>query len=64
LSFDFRTKFKIAKEKDGVFSFWGHSCEIQNEDMWQDFEALIERMSSEANIEWSFINDLFVKDFS
>ena len=61
LSFDFWTRLKIAKERDGVFSFWGHSCEIKNEDMWQDFEALIEKMSSEANIEWSFITDLFVK---
>jgi len=61
LSFDFLSKLKIAKERDGIFSFWGHSCEIKNEDMWQDFEALIARMSSEANMEWSFITDLFAR---
>jgi peptidoglycan/xylan/chitin deacetylase (PgdA/CDA1 family) len=62
LSFDFWSKFEIAKERDGVFSFWGHSCEIKNEGMWQDFEAVIEKMSSEANIEWSFITDLFISE--
>jgi peptidoglycan/xylan/chitin deacetylase (PgdA/CDA1 family) len=62
LSFDFWPKFKIVKEMDGVFSFWGHSCEIKNEAMWQDFEAMIERISSEANIEWSFMTDLFISE--
>ena len=30
--------------------------------MWQEFEAMIEKISSDAKTEWSFINDLFVKD--
>jgi hypothetical protein len=32
---------------------------MTNEAMWQDFEAVIEKISSDANTEWSFINDLF-----
>ena len=64
LSFDFWTRLKTAKERDGVFAFWGHSCEIRNEDMWQDFEVLIAKISADANVEWSFITDLFVKKSS
>jgi peptidoglycan-N-acetylglucosamine deacetylase len=64
LSFDFWPRFNIAKERNGIFSFWGHSCEIKNEAMWHDFEAMIEKMSSETNVEWSFINDLFIRDAS
>ena len=63
LSFDFWPKFKIEKERDGIFSFWGHSCEMTNEAMWQDFEVMIEKISSDANTEWSFINDLFTSEF-
>jgi peptidoglycan/xylan/chitin deacetylase (PgdA/CDA1 family) len=60
LSSDFWPRFEIAKERDGVFSFWGHSCELRNEAMWQDFEVIIEKISSDASAEWSFITDLFI----
>jgi hypothetical protein len=60
LSSDFWPKFKMAKERDGVFSFWGHSCEMISEAMWHDLEGMIERIASDASAEWSFINDLFI----
>jgi peptidoglycan/xylan/chitin deacetylase (PgdA/CDA1 family) len=63
LSFDFWPRFNDAKERNAVFSFWGHSCEMTNEAMWQDFEVMIEKISSDANTEWSFINDLFTSEF-
>jgi peptidoglycan-N-acetylglucosamine deacetylase len=64
LSSDFWPRFNDAKRRNAVFSFWGHSCEIKNETMWQEFEAMIEKISSDPNTEWSFINDLFTGDFS
>ncbi|MGZ3578916.1 MAG: polysaccharide deacetylase family protein [Syntrophales bacterium] len=64
LSFDFWARFNEAKGRNAVFSFWGHSCEIISEAMWQDLAAMIEKISSEASAEWSFITDLFVRDLS
>lgn len=64
LSSDFWPMFNDAKGRNAVFSFWGHSCEIKNEHMWHDFEEMIGKITSDASAEWSFINDLFVKDLS
>jgi hypothetical protein len=47
-------------KSDSVFAFWGHSCEIINETMWKDFEAMIEKISSDPKTQWSFIADLFM----
>ncbi len=60
LSPDFWRRFNDARKSDGVFSFWGHSCEIINETMWKDFEAMIEKISSDPKTQWSFIADLFI----
>ncbi|MGO9136866.1 MAG: polysaccharide deacetylase family protein [Syntrophales bacterium] len=64
LSSDFWPRFIDAKGRNALFSFWGHSCEMTSEVMWHDLAAMIERISSDASAEWSFINDLFVKDSS
>jgi peptidoglycan/xylan/chitin deacetylase (PgdA/CDA1 family) len=63
LSPDFWVGFNNAKKSNGVFSFWGHSCEITNENMWRDFEVKIENISSDQETEWSFITDLFMNDY-
>jgi peptidoglycan/xylan/chitin deacetylase (PgdA/CDA1 family) len=62
LSPDFWRRFNDARNSDSVFSFWGHSYEIINEIMWKDFEAMIEKISSDPKTQWSFIADLFVND--
>ncbi|HVO65304.1 MAG TPA: polysaccharide deacetylase family protein [Syntrophales bacterium] len=60
LSPNFWSKFDEARRGSGVFSFWGHSCEIANEGMWKDFEATIKKISSLTETQWSFITDLFM----
>jgi peptidoglycan/xylan/chitin deacetylase (PgdA/CDA1 family) len=60
LSPDFWRMFNYARKRDSVFSFWGHSCEIINESMWKDFEAMIEKISSHRKAQWAFIADLFI----
>ena len=60
LSPDFWHRFEEARKGSGVFSFWGHSCEIANEGMWKDFEAMINKISLLPETQWSFISDLFM----
>ena len=62
LSPEFWRRFADARKSDGVFSFWGHSCEIINEAMWKEFEAMIEKISSDPKTQWSYIADLFIND--
>jgi peptidoglycan-N-acetylglucosamine deacetylase len=56
---DFWRKYDRCKKRDNVFFFWGHSYELLDEVMWKNFEGMIERMSSDPEIEWSFMADLF-----
>ncbi|HUH66442.1 MAG TPA: polysaccharide deacetylase family protein [Syntrophales bacterium] len=60
LSPDFWPMFDAAKERNSVFSFWGHSFEMANDAMWQDFEGTLKKISEDQDAEWSFVNDLFV----
>ncbi len=54
-------RYRRAGEGDGVFFFWGHSCELNDEAKWEDFERLIARLSSDPGTRWSFIADLFIQ---
>lgn len=56
----FMQKYKHAKESGGVFFFWGHSYELVDEEMWERFENIIERLSFDPDAEWAFASDLFV----
>jgi len=61
LSPDFWRKFKEVKAVDGVFYFWGHSYELMDDrKLWNGFEEKLARISSEPQVEWIDIIDLFV----
>jgi peptidoglycan/xylan/chitin deacetylase (PgdA/CDA1 family) len=57
---DFCGKYDRQKRKDSVFFFWGHSYELIDEAMWDNFEGMIEGISSDPDAEWFFVTDLFV----
>lgn len=59
LSPEFWTCYERAKANDGVFYFWGHSYELVDETMWQNFEQAIKRISADPEAEWCNIIDLF-----
>ncbi len=56
---DFWDRFARAKAQDGVFYFWGHSYEILTDPQWQTFEAAIRRLSSDPDVRWRNVIDLF-----
>lgn len=60
LSADFWPRYEKAKQS-GIFYFWGHSYEMISERMWDDFEALIARISSDPDACWADVSDLFTQ---
>ena len=42
-----------------VFFFWGHSYELINDLMWNDFEEKVARLSSDPANTWVNISSLF-----
>jgi peptidoglycan/xylan/chitin deacetylase (PgdA/CDA1 family) len=60
LDIDFWEKYNHQKKKNRVFFFWGHSYELINDAMWENFESTINRISSDPEAEWAFVTDLFV----
>lgn len=59
LASDFWSKYEEAKVK-GVFYFWGHSYEMINPTMWQEFDEKIQRISNDPNSVWVDLPDLFL----
>jgi len=45
----------------GVFYFWGHSYEMINDAMWDEFDETIERISNDPAAQWCHVEDLFKK---
>ncbi len=45
--------------KGGVFYFWGHSYELITESMWDAFEKMVERISTDSAARWGDLADLF-----
>ena len=56
---DFWDKYDRQKRGNSVFFFWGHSYELVNDAMWENFESTINRISSDSETEWAFVADLF-----
>jgi len=57
---DFRGKYDRQRKSGSVFFFWGHSYEIIDEAMWENFERMIERIALDPETEWAFAADLVV----
>jgi len=48
----FWSHYEKALKNESYFFFWGHSYEFGNENMWNDFEAVIEKISREPLARW------------
>ena len=60
LDHDFWGKYDRQKERDSVFFFWGHSYELIDETMWENFERMVEGIALDPEAEWNFAADLLV----
>lgn len=58
LAQDFWEKYEKSKAV-GVFYFWGHSYEMINSTMWNEFDAQIKRISADPDSVWVDLPDLF-----
>jgi peptidoglycan/xylan/chitin deacetylase (PgdA/CDA1 family) len=59
LAHDFWDKFNRLKLTNGVFFFWGHSCELTDDRMWHDFGEKIRAISLDPEAQWSSLDELF-----
>lgn len=56
---DFIARFEAAKRENGVFYFWGHSCEMQDsEPEWKKFEQRLAYISSDPETQWIDVADI------
>jgi len=56
---DFYEKFERIKQQNGIFYFWGHSCEMQNDAaMWAEFERKLALIASDPATEWINVVDI------
>ncbi len=55
---DFWTRYEQAKEC-GLFYFWGHSYELIDNTMWQEFENSIARITADETSIWVDLPTLF-----
>ncbi len=57
--YQFISKFKAAKARNGVFYFWGHSYEMMDSrGMWNQLEAKIKYLSEDPEVEWIDVVDI------
>ncbi|HCM1552928.1 polysaccharide deacetylase family protein [Vibrio parahaemolyticus] len=55
---DFWQLYEQSKEQ-GVFYFWGHSYEIATEEMWEELEDKIKRITLDAESQWDSVFNVF-----
>lgn len=49
-----------VKRTGGFFWFWGHSCELADDSaLWDKYESMIQRISSDRDAKWIDPIDLF-----
>jgi len=59
---DFMNRFKAAKKENGVFYFWGHSCEMfDRQDRWDAFEQRLAAVSNDPETQWIDVVDIVRK---
>lgn len=56
---DFLDRFDAAKRENGVFYFWGHSCEMQDREAeWEMFEQRLARIANDPETRWIDVVDI------
>jgi len=58
LAEDFWPRYDHERAWDGVFFFWGHSCELASDAMWIAFEKTIAGISADPAATWCNAADL------
>ena len=59
---DFWQNYESVKRAGGFFWFWGHSCELADDNaLWDKYEGMLQRISSDPDAVWIDPIDLFVK---
>lgn len=58
LAQDFWSRYECAR-KWGLFYFWGHSYELVNETLWQNFEEKLRRINDDPGAVWGEVSALF-----
>lgn len=62
---DFWSNYESVKRAGGFFWFWGHSCELADDDaLWDKYESMIQRISSDRDAKWIDPIDLFANPVS
>lgn len=59
LDHDFWGKYDHQKKGNNIFFIWGHSYQLINEAMWENFESMINRISADPEAKWASTADLF-----
>ncbi len=60
---DFMDKFERLVRDNGVFYFWGHSCEMQNDQSkWDAFEEKLAAIAAIPTVQWINVADI-VRNF-
>lgn len=58
----FWKRYESVKRQGGFFWFWGHSCELAEDNaLWDKYEAMIQKISADKDATWIDPIDLFVK---
>jgi len=56
---NFLELFEQAKRGSGVFYFWGHSCEMRDEEsMWAEFERRLSHIAADPETQWIDVADI------
>ena len=56
---DFLDRFEAAKRENGVFYFWGHSCEMQDREAeWETFEQRLAQIANDPETRWIDVVDI------
>lgn len=59
---DFWRNYESVRRTGGFFWFWGHSCELGDDNaLWDKYEAMLQRISSDRDATWIDPIDLFVR---
>lgn len=60
---NFFAKFAAAKANNGIFYFWGHSCEMQNvPEKWAEFEKRMAYISADSETKFIDVVDIVRHD--
>ena len=58
---DFWRNYESVRRTGGFFWFWGHSCELGDDNaLWDKYEGMLQRISSDRDATWIDPIDLFV----